>query len=459
MANGNDPNNPYPNYPPPGGPGVQGVQPAQAHPQATQPQTYPPQPQGAAVQGPPPGYQPPQQQPLQQQFQPPQQQAPQGVPQQAPGQQIPGLAAPDLPPELAAAVDAEKAELDRRGGGDVDWFKASQPAREGDTAEDIVRLLPRDFGQAGAFWYKTYTHFAMGVDQQTGKKKRMPITCVTELDQSQGVAQPRPCAVCARAAAAEAMGDKATADALGARPRFFVNVLDGGDLARHQKVDAAGNSILRPAIATFGPGIMKKLVNIIKERGDITNPQTGRWVKIWTSKVGKEARDVRYDAIDASDNCPLPQGYENVQLVDLPTLDSVKEYDEVAHMLSVTYPGAGPGAMQPQPQQQAPAQQAQPPYQPPQGYQQPLGVPPQQAPQAQFQQPVQPPQAAQPPQQAPQAQFQPPQQQPAPQAAPVQQAAAPAPQAGPPGWMQDPATGQWVQTPGAGIPDPNAPPF
>ena len=366
------------------------------------------------------------------------------------GAQYPGLADPwaNGDPAVKAALDAEQENLKRGGGGQfgpkVDWLKWKQPSQPGETAETLVRLLPAWPGKTTAgFWWRSVGHFIDAVVQ--GKRTRIGLACAREMSPLLYPNQPAMvCPVCERRARAEAAGDQALAKNLAAKPRYFCNAIDAGDLRRHWKQDpASGVYTIEAVIASFGVAIFRKISNIYYQRGDISHPQTGRVIKIWSTKVGREARDVRYDAIDASETGPVPQGLEGIKLHDLSQLEPIRNPDELVRMIAEAYP-EGPTQYQvpsgaptapvwdgrqwvtpgPQPQpvtQTYPPHPASPAGPPPGGYAQPANYgPPPQAygpPPGAYQAP---PQAGPPPG-------------PPPGASPPQQAYGPPPGAPPPG--------------------------
>ena len=408
----NDPN--YPQYPPPGHAPVQAPQ--QAQPQAAPPQGYPP-----------PGYVPPHEQ---------QPQAPQAPPALPPGSGFttptqpaapqawaPGQGFAQLPPELAAELQGEMAKGGSGGVDfdDVEWWNPAQPSTIGQTTESTIRILPSWTGEdRKPYWHKVQRHFCQ-VETKDGKRRRLPRICPRHnVPEGQPGA---PCPVCERKDRADQAGDKETSNALVVRSRFYLNVLNAEDLQSHYKTDkSTGQPIARAKAFGIGAGLFKKIGLIIGSKGPVYDRNIGRFIKIFATKTGKEARDVRYDAMDASDACPLPQGFENVEMLPLDQLDMAKDYIEMAREISNTYPDAAgmaqPGLTPPQ---------AAPPYASP--YAAPAAPAPYQAPY----------QGAPPQHQAQQAPYQ-----------------APAPPAAPPGFAL--VNGQWVPAPQAPPSPPAAPP-
>jgi hypothetical protein len=364
-----------------------------------------------------------------QQGYPQQQMAPQAYPAQPPQQQEQpwqNQGWNQLPPAMAQALQQEMESGGGEGGDslDIDWYKPKQPSHVGQSAESTIRILP--WRQDEKFWHKHNRHFCM-LDVGNGKRLRLPRVC-PRLNVQPGQ-PPQPCPICERKERAEAAGDKEMAKALAARERYFVNVLDAENQDKHfTQSKATGQTVCRSMVWGIGKGVLRKLGNIVGARGQIWDRQIGRYVKVYATKTGPEGRDVRYDAIDCSESCPLPPGFENIEVVPLESLDQQRSYQEMAKEISTTYPDVAGMPMQ-APQQAMPAQAA--PYANPyqQRPQQPPQSPAQGYPQAQpAYQP--PPNYQAPPQQLPVTIFQPAQQwQPPPQQqAPVYQPPAPPPQ-------------------------------
>jgi hypothetical protein len=251
-----------------------------------------------------------------------------------PGMQDPYAA---VDPALRQALEAEEASLKKMGmggRGDITWFKVRQPQHLGETVETIVRFLPPWPGkQTSGFWHKTFTHYIWGEYQ--GKRVRMGVACPREISKFQNPTQPAlPCAVCDRKDQMLAMGDKGGGDQYIARIRFLTNVLDASDLNHHFKPNPETNQMEPVAdVMQLGPGLFRSLGKILHQRGDFSSITTGRLVKIFATKVGREARDVRYDALDCSEAIPVPPGFERIRLHDLAALDPIKDYQEVARLL------------------------------------------------------------------------------------------------------------------------------
>jgi hypothetical protein len=333
-------------------------------------------------------------------------------------------------------------EMDQPGGvnfNEIAYFTPNLPQSIGQSVDSDVRMLPGWQGDESPYWHKERRHFHR-VQLDDGRIMELPRICPKE-SVAPG-APPQPCPVCERQARAQAAGDKATASRLKVRSRFYVNVIDEANLESHWQKDDQGQVVIRSKVWGMSPGLMRKLTTLMGMRGRIYDRQTGRSLKIWATKTGKEKKDVRYDVIDSSESRPLPENLAGIQLMPLDRLDTIKSYQDLAREIAATYPDA-PGAGAP-PQ----AGMAQPPYanpyqpapQPPQGWQ---GMPP----------------GAQAPAGAPMGMVPPwpdqntirlPPTAP-PQQAPVQAPAQPqAPPAAPPGWAM--VDGQWVQTGAQGAP-------
>jgi len=295
-----------------------------------------------------------------------------------------------LPPDVAKQLQDEMNQVGGNRGvqfSDVKYYKPKKPTTIGQTTASVIRLLWGWKGESTPPWYKHWRHFCM-VTLDDGRQMRLPRGCPaknTPLNQP-----PRPCPICERQARAAEMGDKQTADVLKPRSQFLLNVLDAENQDVHFATDPqTGATVVRAMVYGVGSTLFKKIGHIIGARGPICDRKEGRYIKIWATKTGKEDRDVRYDAIDCSDNCELPPGFEQVQLLPLDQLEPDKSYQVLAKEISMTYPDAPrPGVSQAPHSPQA-GFQAQPPYgnpYPPQQLQQaPQAQPWQQAPHSQQQ--------------------------------------------------------------------------
>jgi hypothetical protein len=326
---------------------------------------------------------------------------------------------------------------------DVEWWNPKKPTQIGQTTESTIRIMPRWDGQeTRPYWHKVQRHFST-IELDDGRRKRLPRVCPLHNVPEGHVGTP--CPQCERRERAERVGDKTTADALKPRSRFYLNIIDAEDQQSHFKTDpSTGSIICRTKAYGIGGGLLKKINMIVGSKGPIFDRNIGRYIKIYATKTGKEDRDVRYDAMDCSDSCPLPQGFEQVEMLPLDQLDVARDYAAMAKEIANTYPDAAGVPMQaPQAGYQQPT--AQPPYANP--YQQPAPQAPAQGPQMALPQQASAPQGYQ---QAPQQYQQPPVQPPsAPQQGyqaplPPQHQAPAAPPVAPPGWQL--VNGQWVQT-------------
>lgn len=384
--------------------------------------------------------------------------APPPAPAAPPASAVPGAPAPqanpwgdtqaglaELPPEMRQQLEDEVNQYGGSGGDfdDVLWFEPNKPQRIGETAESFVRILPHWENDAKPYWHRQHRHFCnIRTDQGI---RRLPRVCPKE--NARPPQQPQPCPFCEREERAAAAGDKDLAGALKVKPRFYLNVIDGQHMEKHHVQDKATGQPKVMAMAWgVSPTLFKKITAIVAARGRIYDRNTGTWIKVMTTKVGKSDMEVRYDAIDVGGPAPLPQGFEQIGLNNLESLDAVKSYQELAAEVQATYPdqagvpmaappvGGAPagGAPWGNPYGQQPPQQPAQPWNPPAGT---AGPPPGAA-------------APSPPAASPPAAAAPP-----PPAAPPAAAAPPAPPVAPP-----PAAAAPPPPAAAAAPPPSSPP-
>lgn len=309
---------------------------------------------------------------------------------------------------------ANKPKGSRGGGGSGFYLKIDKPSQEGQKTTKRVRVVQRlhwvDNGSGKKvpdpsrpyqrFWVSAYQHkYRIG-----GELK----TCNCPEDQYQeGWRDRAVCPVCVLQrelwAAKRDDWDKLGRD-IGAKERYFINVIDLDDPKVHWKEDGNGGWSIKPAIYGHSGAMNDFMIDFCINLGPIEDVQVGRNLVLTCERTGSGRMDLKYRLIN-EDRSPIDPGLLPVaqHASDLEGLVKPASMEDLRAFAAAVDPRASAGAGNYTPPAQPggyapPQQQA---YSNPPA--QPYGAPPAGGP---------PPQHAPPPPQAPPPQAAPPPQTP-----------------------------------------------
>lgn len=195
------------------------------------------------------------------------------------------------------AVDRVE-EATRYAGGKTLMFETPKPARQGDTAEYLFRVVPRhelvddvpDLGRPlGEFWVETVSH------RITSGGNTSYLTCGDGMKQN-----PITCPLCQLRKEAYQRKDKTLGASLQKRMRFYLYVLDLNDPQSHWVEDPESPSgwTAQPKVLACSKTVWQGIMVLCAQKRPAEDLTHGMDLKLLVKNTGPEAKDVDYDVID-----------------------------------------------------------------------------------------------------------------------------------------------------------------
>lgn len=196
--------------------------------------------------------------------------------------------------------DAKRSERRRSGGGgDIQWFTPSKPAKTGDATRTRLRILPR-VDQNGEYRQE----FWVAIDQHVFGPKNSVQTFVCP-DNHDGGEGDKVCPLCQLSRDLYKSGDPKHLDLakeLSTRRRIFVNAL-AEPFDQHLEGEGGPWSY----VWAFSQSVLSGLMDIcVAKRAFIDDPDDGRDVMLTCKRIGSQNRDIRYSVTDM-DPSALPE--------------------------------------------------------------------------------------------------------------------------------------------------------